>query len=256
MTLNRKYRSLIVEDNPLIVDQLVSLMEQTGLFETPYIALNCTEAMVSLRDQPIDLLLLDMELPDMAGLDLLRLFPNHAPTIAISAFPQYAVDCYDSDIADFLTKPFTYSRFLRGLRRALFTALPADGPEAAREHVSVQKASPLPPSPPLSTHFYFKTGSTSERFVLSDILYLQAYNIYTKLITSTTTVVINDHISSLADELSPNNFLRVHKSYLVNLDQVTKFNARTIWLRNQEIPIGRTFKKDVQDRLKSLPGNA
>ena len=246
MTSNIKYRALIVEDNPLIVEQLVSFMEQSGLFETPHIASTCTQAIDCLRHQSIELLLLDMELPDMTGLALLRLFPDHAPTIAISSFPDYAANCYDSDIADFLTKPFTYSRFLRGLRRALFATVPADEPAPLE----------VPSPSPLATHFYFKTGSTRERFVLSDILYLQAYNIYTKLITSTATVVINDQISSLAEELSPNNFMRVHKSYVVNLSQVTKFNARTIWLKTQSIPIGRTFRNNVQDRLKSQWVNA
>ncbi|GAB3219809.1 LytR/AlgR family response regulator transcription factor [Spirosoma arcticum] len=256
--MKNKYRTLIVEDDPLIVAQLEGFLAQTDLFEKPYIAQTCTQAMISLHDQPIDLLFLDMELPDMSGLDFLRLFPGHGPTIAISAFPSYAVDCYDCDINDFLSKPFTYTRFLRGLRRTLLqslTPVPAVSPvpETSFSPAPGAEASLEPkPSALLPDHIYLKTGRTNSRFALTDILYFEAYTIYSKLVTGSDTFVINDQISSLGVELGQNQFIRVHKSYLINLNHVTKFNARTIWVKTHAVPVGRTFKKQVQDHLNSF----
>ena len=256
--MKKKYHTLIVEDDPLIVAQLEDFLAQTDLFEKPYIAETCTQAMISLHDQPIDLLFLDMELPDMSGLDFLRSLPGHGPTIAISAFPSYAIDCYDCDINDFLSKPLTYTRFLRGLRRTLLHSLtPAPVvspvPETSFPPAPGNTASLEPkPSAPLPDHIYLKTGRTSSRFALTDILYLEAYNIYSKLITGSGTFVINDQISSLGVELGQNQFMRVHKSYLINLDHVTKFSTRTIWVKTHAVPVGRTFKKRVQDHLNTL----
>ncbi len=257
--MKQKYRTLIVEDDPLIVAQLEGFLAQTNLFEKPYIAETCTQAMISLHHQPVDLLFLDMELPDMSGLDFLRSFPGHGPTIVISAFPSYAVDCYDCDINDFLSKPLTYTRFLRGLRRTLlhsFIPAPVLSAVAEASFSPAPGTKPLDPKQvaPLPDHIYLKTGRTNSRFALADILYFEAYTIYSKLVTGSGTVVVNDRLSSLEVELVQNQFMRVHKSYLINLNHITKFNIHTIWLKNHAIPIGRTFRKQVQDHLNTFLG--
>lgn len=215
------------------------------------------EAIIRLRGQDFDLLFLDMELPDMPGLDLLRLFPDRCPTIAVSAHPSYAVNCYDNDIDDFMAKPLTYSRFLRALRR---TVLKIDAkPLVSTNHQeSVSELNPpntvfLPKeSAAIPNYIFLKTGRKIERFVSKDILYFEAYTLYSKLITATGTSVINEPLSSLAKLLSPDHFMRVHKSYLINLNQVTQYSTNALWLNTHKIPIGGTYKSSVQERLKVM----
>ena len=89
--------------------------------------------------------------------------------------------------------------------------------------------------------------------MLKEILYCQAYTLYTKLITTTGLFVINDSLASLTKLLSADYFLRVHKSYLVNLTHVSQYNANALWLSNHKIPIGITYKASVQKRIKELP---
>ena len=241
----KKYHALIVEDNPLIVDQLSGFLGQTGLFEFPHVATTGAQAIAIVHDYPVDLLFLDMELPDMSGLDLLRSLSNPCPTVGISAFPTYAVDCYDYDFQDFLAKPLTYIRFLRSLRRTVLK------PNAIQEGNPPELTALAGAGKP--DYIYLKTGRINQRFTFADIVYLEAYSIYTKLFDRTGMVVINEQISTLADQLLPPNFLRVHKSYLINLDYVTRYSAKTIWLQTHMIPIGRKFQADVQSRLKATP---
>lgn len=257
--MNNQYRSLILDDDPDVVEQLIGFMNQTGLFSKPTTCTSGMEAIINLRDHDFDLFFLDMELPDMPGLELLRLFPNHCPTIAVSAYPSYAVNCYDSDIADFMAKPLTYARFLRALRRTVLktTTTPLVNPDGQEnsfpaksnppETTSIPKNSALTPN-----YIFLKTGANVERFVFKEILYFEAYTLYAKLITNSGTVVINEPLSKLSKLLSPDNFIRVHKSYLINLLHVSQYSATALWLNTHKIPIGKTHKNRVQQRLKEL----
>ncbi len=246
---------MIVEDDPLIVAQLEGFLDQTGLFAPPRVASDCTQAMTLLHEQAVDLLFLDIELPDMNGLDFLRTFPHPCPTVVVSAYPRYAVDCYDHDVDDFLSKPLSYARFLRSIRR---TVLHTQA-DMQRGDVEIALAPMACDAPPLSetaapTHIYLKAGHINQRFAFSDILYLEAANIYAKVIAQSGTTVVSDTISGLEARLSPHNFIRVHKSYVINLTQVTRYSARTIWLEQHAVPIGRKYQNGVRESLREAVG--
>jgi len=249
-------KSLILADDPLISNQLDCFLDRTALFEKPFFSKTIAQALINLRDQPIDLLLLDLELTDMPGLDLVKILPINCPVIVTSANANYAVDSYDYDITDFLLKPLSYSRFLQALRRTL---MPANTPGVVdyqailpvanrkKQLINQPSNSPLPPN-----FIYLKTGRKTERFVFNDILYLESYTIYSKLITSQGTFVVNDRLSNLSKQLNPKHFIRIHKSYVINLEQVTQFSTNMIWLNTHKIPIGVTFKREVQEYLIKL----
>lgn len=258
--MKAKYQVLILEDDPVIVEQLTGFLEQTNLFAPPFICSNTMQAVSILRQHSVDLMILDMVLPDINSFELLKLFPNHSPTIAISAYPQYAVDCYDLEVKDFLTKPLSFGRFLRALRRAIFqfeipgSVLPPYAPGQALAQPSVV---PLVQSDaPSSTYVYLKVGRKNERFQLNEILYFKGYSIYSKLISKAGQVVVTEQLSQLESQLSANQFIRVHKSFLINLNHVTQFSTKMIWLGSHKVPIGATFKATVQYRLEQLNKSA
>ena len=239
---------MIVEDDPLIVTQLEEFLAKTQLFEKPFVSQTCTGAMPHLREQTIDLLFLDIEMPDVNGLDFLRSFPIYCPLVIVSSHPQYAIDCFDYDVRDFLTKPLSYTRFLRSVRRTVLPLLPPQQSTADRSLAGIPtQGTELPP-----THIYMKTGHINQRFAFSDILYLEASNLYTKIITPMGATVVSDQISSLAERLGKERFLRVHKSYVVNLGQITRHSAKTIWIRSHAVPIGRTYQAEVRMQLPKV----
>lgn len=256
--MTRKYVALIIDDDPGMIELLTHFLALTNLFEPPYHATNSVQALITLQQQPIDLIFLDMKLSDMTGLDLLRLVPNPPPAIAISSHPGFAVDCYESGVVDFLPKPITYVRFLRGIQKTLLQSQFAQRMEApALIPDNLPPAVPQPINKPIDPllsipSIYLKTGRKTERFPINEILYFQAYGVYTKLITKSSTFVVNEYLGSLENGLNPNQFMRVHKSYMVNITHITKFNTKLLWMETISLPIGSRFKAKVHEFLKNL----
>lgn len=264
LDMKKKITPLIVENDPMIVAQIEDFLSKTQLFEQPFVSGTCTGAMTHLHNQTIDLLFLDIEMPDMNGLDFLRLFPTHCPTVVMSAHPKYAIDCFDCDVRDFLPKPLNYIRFLRSIRRSV---LQVDIPEQEAVEpwsvgVNTQEMAILAvtgtdtnqAAPALTghypTHIYLKTGHINQRFTLSEIMYLEASNIYTKIVTPEGATVVSEQISNLEERLGADRFVRVHKSYIVNIDRVTRYSAKSMWLKNHVVPIGRVYQANVKNRLQ------
>jgi len=239
-----KYTALIVEDDPVTVEQLIRILEQTDLFTAPFVCSTSAQALATLYEHSFDILFLDIELPDTSAFEFLRMSSNHPPVCAISYHPAYAVNCYDLGIEDFIVKPLAYPRVLRSVGRIL------------RNKFSQQEAPGLQPTSwPISKlpdYIYLKNGRQTERFAIDEILYMESYHIYTKLFTATKFTVISEKISVLEERLTAYNFIRIHKSFLVNLAKVTNFNANTIWVNTLKLPIGGVYKAKLQERLKAV----
>jgi DNA-binding LytR/AlgR family response regulator len=258
MKITKKLHAAIIEDDPIVSQQLTHFLAQTELFDNPLVCESSTKALLTLRVQPVDIIFLDMKLPDMMGLDLLKLIPQRPPVVVVSAYPEFAVDCYDQDIRDFISKPLTYSRFLRSLNRTVLlpeSVMQPHEPDRSStfsSEAAQASANTSTPNSALSAYIYLKTGRKTERFAYQDILYFKAYTVYARVITNKGSFVINESLANLEKLLNSTQFMRVHKSYLISLDKITQFSANTIWINTHKISIGITFKNKVQERLKQL----
>lgn len=226
-------QSLIVEDTASSVAVLEEFLSRVPFFLPPDVCGSVAEAMVLLQAKKYDLIFLDMHLPDLMGLELLRGFPEPLPVIVTSAHPDFAVDSFDLNVADYLVKPFTLLRFTRAVNRALNVRLPS--------------VDPLEPP-----YTFLKVGHNVQRFDYSDIDYLQAYGVYCKIISQQKVTAVNETISSLEDKLPSQLFLRVHKSYIVNLSKIVSYSFRQITLETAQIPIGAAYRDNFQNFLDSL----
>lgn len=235
---------MILEDDPDSAEQLTHIIEQTDLFTTPFICSTSTQAMAALYEHSFDILFLDIELPDISALDLLKMSPNHPPVCVISHHPDYAISCYELGIEDFIVKPVSYQRVLQSVSRIL-RRIPLQ--QETSRLLSVSSS-----VPELPDYIYLKTGRQIVRFMIDEIVYLESYHVYTKLFTANSFTVINEKISVLEERLSAHNFIRIHKSFLVNLTKVTQFKANMIWIGTSRLPIGGVFKNKLQERLRAL----
>ncbi|RRB00024.1 LytR/AlgR family response regulator transcription factor [Larkinella rosea] len=224
---------LIVEDSAAAVAVLEEYMSRVPFFLPPDVCKSVAEAMVLLQTKKYDLIFLDMHLPDLMGLELLRGFPEPLPVIVTSAHPDFAVDSFDLNVADYLVKPFTLIRFMKAVNRAL----------------NVRCASVDPLDPPYT---FLKAGHTVQRFDYNDIDYLQAYGVYCKIVNQQKVTAVNETISSLEAILPSQLFLRIHKSYIVNLAKITSYSFRQITLGTTQIPIGAAYRDNFQGFLTSL----
>lgn len=238
--MKKFYTAVIVDDNPVDVTTIVEHLRSSAIFDTLYTADTVLKAYQLLHSHSVDVVFLDLEVNGKSGLDLLALMPNHPAIVVISAHPHYAVDCFDLPIADFIPKPFTYSRLFRAIGRALATnhtpaprpALPA--PAAVRENI------------------YLKIGRKTERFFLDEILFIDAYGIYIKLHTKHGIFVVNEKISKIEQKLPNNQFIRIHKSYVINIAGITRVESQAVYLDKARLGIGVTFKDHVHTILKQL----
>lgn len=238
--MKKFYTAVIVDDNPVDVTAVVEHLRSSAIFDTLYTAYTVLEAYNLLISNSIDIVFLDIELSGKSGFDLLALMPNHPAIVVISAHSHYAVDCFDLRIADFISKPFTYPRLFRAIGRALVT-----------NHSPV--STPALPAPTyVRENIYLKIGRKTERFFLDEILFIEAYGIYIKLHTKHGLFVVNEKISKIEQKLPNNQFIRIHKSYVINITCITRVESQAVYLDKARLGIGVTFKDHVHTILKKL----
>ncbi|WP_428658367.1 LytR/AlgR family response regulator transcription factor [Runella sp.] len=234
--MKNTFSALIVEDNPLASAELTDYLAKTNMFEPPTVYTTVADSFNYLNHQTVDILFLDLDLPDLPGLELLKLLQKRPPVIITSLHIDLAVDCFDFDVADFLTKPYSYTRLLRGIHRAI------------RKQNSLVS---LPEPTPLKKHIFLQTGRSSARFELKDILYIEAYGVYVKVMTASGVVVVNQMLSNIEENLPETSFLRIHRSFVVNLDHLKRIEPNDLWVGSHQIPIGLSYKEKVRQKLKN-----
>ncbi|SOD91847.1 LytR/AlgR family response regulator transcription factor [Spirosoma fluviale] len=234
------YSTLLVEDDPAFIEQLSQYISQVNFLSHPIICHTGVDALKVMATPHIDILFLDLTLPDMSGLDLLRASRNTSAVIVTSAYSELAIDCYDFDIIDFLPKPYDFNRFLRGVGRVL-------------ERIQTTRANEVKPAPaPDKEEIYLKSGRRLERFAYNDILYIEAYGLYIKVHTLDGVFAINKRISVLSEDLPNDRFIRIHKSYIVNVSHLKRLESKAVWIKTTKIPIGITYQPTVHEHLQKL----
>ncbi len=222
---------LIIDDCPSEVDHLKDLLAPFTFYNLAAVVTSIDAAIEVLTTQSIDLIFLDVRLPNQSGLTLLRAGISLPPVIIVSAYSEYAIDAFDiGTAADYLLKPFSSER----LHKALARALKAKGDS----------------DPPITLNAVFlKMGRKIQRFDFNTIDYVEAYGIYAKVHDGDQIRVVNERLSSLAKLLPGRNFIRVHKSYLINIDKINSYDRQSFWLGSTRVPIGISYRPRLQALL-------
>jgi two-component system response regulator LytT len=232
-----KKTCLIVEDSEENKNLLLSFIEKTHFLNVVGTAKSYSEAMSFLLLHSVDLLFLDIEIPDsngMNGLDILKTLAQPPATIITSSYEKFAVDSYSlGKTSDYLLKPYTFDRYLIAVNRALTTQTP--GFPSLKEKT-----------------IFFKMGRRYQRFNLDEILYFEAYGIYLKVYTdiSKKPMVINESLAGALNHLDKNIFIRVHKSFVINALKIDSFDANNILVNGFPIPLGASYKSKIDYLLK------
>jgi two-component system, LytTR family, response regulator len=183
----------------------------------------------------IDLLFLDVEMPDLSGLQLLRALPRAPLTILSTSRTDYALDAYNLNVLDYLVKPVDYARFSRSVGKAMerFTALPA-GSEEKEEHV------------------FIKTGGKLLRMELKQICYIEALSDYVIIATESQKHIVYSTLKGIEEKLPATHFIRVHRSYIVNLLHVKLIEEGSISMQGKLIPVSKSYQDSFYARIKML----
>ncbi len=235
--MNNK-QCLIIEDDSASAFVLKEYLSRLPFFSVAGICKSYTETLEFLFKQPLDLVFLDIELssdsvnPQLSGLDILTTVPNLPPVIIISNHVNYAAESYRIGKAvDYIVKPFDFERFLIAVNRALNLTM-------TTKHLADEE------------YIFLKMGRKFQRFELSHIDYFEAYGIYLKVIVDGVAHVVNDTVSALAERMDTQRFMRVHKSYIINIKKIVGFDHNHLFLQNGKVPIGISYKPHLSGLLR------
>lgn len=237
----------LVDDEPLALDLLESYVRKTPGLNLCGRYASAIEAMAGLAAQPVDLLFLDIQMPDLSGLDFSRMVDSQAMRIVFTtAFSQYAIDGYKVGALDYLLKPVSYPDFLAAVQRARTWAasrLPVSGPAIPAgegESEGIPEATP--------DYLFVKSDYKVVRINYADIVYIEGLKDYVKiyLTEGRKSVISLTSMKALTETLPADRFLRIHRSYIVSIDQVTAFSKGRVHIGEKELPISDGYKEAVQ----------
>jgi len=201
---------------------------------------------------PVDVLLLDIEMPHISGLELIKLLPTPKPAvILVTTHTSFAVDAFELRVLDYLVKPVNYARFCQAIARVTEgqPAVPATStlPEpAAPSQAALHNLSST------GTDLFIKTNGKLVRVNFEDVLFVEALSTYVLLVTDKQKHIVGGTLKSMAERLPFRHFLRVHRSYIVNLHRVDALEDSTLKLGQHEVPVSRSYQEELLQRLQPL----
>lgn len=226
---------IIVDDEPIAHDIILRFAKPLEHLEFKKSCHDALEAISYLSSNHVDLVFLDINMPQLDGLSMLKSLNNTPHVIITTAYKEYALEGYTFDVVDYLLKPFTLERFLSAVNRVKLSS--------ENDGRTVQ-------ANPNEDSIFLKSDKKHFHAKLSDILFVESQGSYLKVKTTTETVITHGKISDFTEKLT-NRFVRVHKSYIVNLDHIKSVEGNRIHLREDIVPIGQTFKAAFIERIGS-----
>jgi len=198
---------------------------------------NAMEALNILQHRPVDLLFLDVRMPQLKGTELVKILKNPPKVIFTTAHADYALEGYELDVVDYLLKPIQFDRWVKAVSKAFQTVWPPEGAMASSE--GARKDS----------FVYFRMDRKMVKVMLQDILYVESMKDYVKVHTSDGIIITKQSISSVEAMLPEQSFIRTHRSYIVNIDKIRSYTHELIEIDKVEIPIGKLFRNGVRKVL-------
>ena len=237
--METKTRCLIIDDEPLAIKLIRTHLSKLDSFEIAGESKNPLKAVEFLQKEKIDLMFLDINMPEMTGLDFLKTLPDPPYVIITTAYREYAIEGYDLDVVDFLLKPISFERFLKAINRFCNRTRPSS--KNGNNSVEIQD----------KKYMHIQDGKNIFKLLYDDVFYFEGYGEYVKVITTNKTYMVRDTLTEFENKFSPSLFLRIHKSYIVNIQKITRFSTNHVLIKNIELPIGRIYHDNVMKILKA-----
>lgn len=223
----------IIDDDRLSLKMLEQLCNESGFLEVISTFDNSIEASKFLARETVDLIFLDVEMPDLSGLELAETFGQDQMVIIVSGKEDYAVKAFDLNVVDYLVKPVSRPRFLKAVNKVMKMA----GGKTVKE--SVDK-------------IYVKVDNQLVGISLNDIFYIEALADYIKIHTPEKRYTVYSSMKGIENRLPVDKFMRVHRSFIVNLNRIESLEDNTLYVDGTSIPVGGTYQKKLMGRLNLL----
>lgn len=228
-------KCLIVDDEPLAHPLLENYIGKLSFLEKIGNAYNAVDALSIIRSQNPDLVFLDINMPELSGLEMIKTLNVKPNIILTTAFSNHAIDAFDLGVNDYLLKPISFERFLKSVNRVydMFSGM-AQIPEPKTK----------------SDAIYIKDGNQNIKLHFEKILYLMAFGNFVKIFTENKTYLSSNTMKNMEQVLPENQFIRVHKSYIVNKAKIDKTEGNLVYVSQEKIPIGNNYKLQVKIKME------
>ncbi|SFQ26964.1 LytR/AlgR family response regulator transcription factor [Hymenobacter arizonensis] len=231
-------RCIAVDDEAYASRLLAAYIEKVPFLELVGTTTKPIEALLWVQEGRADLVFLDIQMPELTGLQFLKLCGNKCKVILTTAYPEYALDGYEHDVVDYLLKPIAFDRFLRAAQKAYALLTPSLAPAPA----------PMPPTlaAPAPTNYMFVKGDSKNKFQRvshDDILYIEGLKNYVSIFVPGQRIVTYQSLRELETQLPQPPFMRVHKSYIVSLNHIRLIDGNSLTIGQESIAVGETYRK-------------
>lgn len=231
----KKLTCLIIEDEPIAAEVLKDYIQEISFLELKGICKDAIFALEKLNQEAIDVIFLDIHLPKLKGLEFLKTLLNKPQTILTTAYHEYTLQAFEEGVVDYLMKPIEFSRFLKAVNKL-------------KQKESPKTNSILQPTSKRTFRF-FNINKKKVKVYYDEVLYIESLKDYSRIFTSTTSLVTRGQIGEMEQLFRDHGFLRIHRSFIVALDKIKAYSATEIEIEGKNLPIGRSYKELVAKRL-------
>ena len=235
-------RCLVVDDDLLSVQVVLNCIANTPFLTAAGSFTNPVEAAEALRTNPVDLLFLDVEMPLLSGIDLLRTLQHPPLVVLITSSKGYAVQAFEHAVLDYLVKPVSYARFLQAAQKALEAAQRpvGTGPDAIE-------------APANGAEFTFvKVDNKLVRVAFEDVRYVEALGDYVHIVTGNNKLIVYSTMKAVEEKFPGTRFMRVHRSFIVNLNRIQALEDNSVIIEGKIFPVGQTYLREVLQRINKF----
>ena len=235
-------RCLVVDDEPLALDILEDYIKKVPFLTLVKTTTSAIEGLSLVQSGAIDLVFLDVQMPELTGIQFLKIINGKCDVILTTAYSQYALDGYELDVVDYLLKPIAFDRFYKAAQKVL------------QNRGNNNSVFPELPVVQQNSHdfIFVKTEHKIQKIYLDDILYIEGLKDYISIFTPTERIITLQNMKKMEESLPSKSFIRVHKSYIISLDKIESIERSRIQIGDKIIPIGDTYRdyffKQIEDK--------
>ncbi len=231
-----KLSCIIVEDEPLAAEVLDDYVKQVPFLQLKGICSDAMYALEILRAGQIKVVFLDIHLPGLKGIDFLKTLKNPPQVIITTAYRDYAIEGYELNVIDYLVKPINFNRFLMAVNKL-------------KDRVAAESTANTAAATVEREHLFFNVNKKKVKIYVDEILYVESLKEYVRITASGKSIMTKFQLGQIEEMLARNQFIRVHRSFLVAREKIDAFSATDVEVAGKQIPIGRNYKELVHALL-------
>lgn len=236
-------RCAILDDEPMAVALLSKYVEKISNFELVKATTNPFEILELIAKTTIDVLFIDIQMPELTGLQMMEMLGNKTKFVITSAYSEYALRGYEHNVVDYLLKPISFDRFYKCIQK--IESLSQEKPASAVEIAVKTEGKP-------DEFLFIKTDGKLVKINLNDLLLVEGLKDYLYLHLKNEKLIVLDTLKDFEAKLPASDFMRVHKSYIIRLDQIETIERNRVFIQKNIVPVGETYKTKFQDWVKSF----